>query len=164
MVQHWLKALAGKVLGGPMLRRTRRPARRVRVCPRLETLETRTVMSIWNLPPQELLAPPTGAGVVGKEPAAGVPEYPAVGSRRGFDVPERSDPGWDKLLDDVLWGHRPNQQGPSSPGGVSMSGGNTFVADPRTEPLAANGRDRSGLRAADPFRPAGSQARPVAAE
>jgi RNA polymerase sigma factor (sigma-70 family) len=121
-------------------------------------------MSTFNLGSPELLLPPAPASVARDEPMPGVPEKSVPGVRRGADVPDQSDPGWDKLLQDLIWGPRPKQTGPSAPGSVSVTSGNTFVEQSPSENLADNSRDRGGLRAADPFRSTGSQAPPVIAE
>lgn len=165
MVRLWWQALTQKVLRARVLRRTSRPAWRLRVRPRFDALENRVLMSNWNMEPPGLLAPPTPT--IGDVPAS-APAYAGRGYKHGLDVADNSDPGWDKLLQDVL-GPRPTQPGPSGPGLASDGNGSTFgqpkpqSGGSRPESLVDKGDDRGGLPAADPFRPRGSQTAPVVA-
>ena len=162
MVRLWLQVLTQKVFGGRGLRRTSRPAWRSRLRPRFDILETRTVMSAVNIQPSELLPLPIPS--MGHEPPVSAPPNPGLGFKHGLGAPDRSDPGWDKLLQDVLAGPRPT--GPASPGLASDTSGNTYGArtDPPAETLAGKARDRAGLRALDPLRSPQTQAPPRVAQ
>ncbi|MCI0685106.1 MAG: sigma-70 family RNA polymerase sigma factor [Gemmataceae bacterium] len=167
MVRLWLQALTRKVMSGRMLRRTSRPAWRPRVCPRFDTLESRTLMSAVNIEPPEFFPLPKPS--IGDKPPAAAPADPGLGSgfKHGFKVPDSGNPGWDKLLQDVLAGPRPlpgsSGSGLAGDAGGNPSGANTFGAPSGRVPsenLGGNGGSRNDLRAADPLRPRGAQAGP----
>src|SRR5262245_30602487 len=122
MIHLWLRALTQKFLGGRRLRRGSCPARRRSLRPRIDTLEDRTATSNMAIkPPVELPTPPTAdlpAAVQKTDEDPSDPDW-AEYQRGGRMGP--TDPGWDKLLEDVR--DPPSSTGPSqSPFGSQWPG------------------------------------------
>jgi hypothetical protein len=113
MIRYWLHLLSQKLLGARVLEKQSRHARRRRVRPRLETLETRTMMSNFGLESPGWL--PTPPDVSHAPPARG-PEEPGPGSPNRINAPDHNDPGWEKLLQDVVAGPSRGQPSFSAPG------------------------------------------------
>ena len=109
MIRRWLHVLSQKLVGTRVYPRQSRPAWRPRLYPRLETLETRTMMSTVGaeLPhgmptsPNESTTPPLRA-----------PADPASGNQQWNGPADRDDPGWDELYEDVVAGSKQVQSSP----------------------------------------------------
>ena len=176
MMRHWLQTLARKLFSARRLQR-RRPARRPLVQLRLDALEVRTVMSIMGIEAPGLLPVAPGAVVPDQEPEAiSDGQEPVVDP--GVVAPEFGDPGWDKLLQDVIDPPKVTPPDPtivSDPGrsehipGPSLFGGQSRPdrgpvrpgadADTQADPSALNGTDVLPPRQARAPRTAGRDIR-----